>query len=190
MKNLVKLAFLAICMLAMTACSVDTHYDSVSTYVDINITEKAMTGDEITIYQRFQFDRDLVPLQTMELESAWISAPDLTGEILNEGVDPYSFTLNTLRLFKIQITTEDNEDPTPWLSGYDWYNLKGEHAQLDSSGYVSDVREYIDDYQQLELQIVVTMDPYHVSRYWRDVCNFSEDCTIRIPLSMHFRMED
>ena len=75
MKNLIKVTFLTICMAAVSACAVDTHYDSVSTYIDINVPAAAQTKEPTTVYQRFQFDRDLVPLQSMVLESAWISAP-------------------------------------------------------------------------------------------------------------------
>ena len=188
MKKLIKLSFLVLCMSAFTACSVDTHYDSVSTYIEINVTENSLTGETIPIYQRFQFDRDLVPLESMSLESAWISAPDLVDAPYNDSSEP--FELNVLRDFSIQLVNPgEEESTTKWLSIFHPTELKGNDFQLHQFG-VSDLRTYLNEYQQLELQIKVDVEPYHLARYWRDVCHFSENCTMKIPLSMHFKMED
>ena len=188
MKNLIKFSFLALCMTAMTACSVDTHYDSVSTHVEIHFSEAALTGETIPIYQRFQFDRDLVPLQSMNLESAWISAPDFLGAPYGDSSE--AFNLDVLRDFSIMIVNpKEEESTTKWLTIFHPTELQGQDLQLHQFG-VSDLRTYLNESQQLELQINVNVEPYHLARYWRDVCHYSDPCTMRIPLSMHFKMED
>jgi len=176
-------------MTAMSACSVDTHYDSVSTYIDINVPAAAQTNEPTTIYQRFQFDRDLAPLQSMNLESAWISAPEVVLDTTNGDVAYNTdFRLDIVDKLSISIVESENETLIPWI--HNDSSLKGEDVQLSDDKRIEDLRFYINIYQQLELQIQITLNPSLLNKYWRDVCDLSSDCTLRLPLSMYFKMEE
>ena len=184
MKNLIKATIFAICSLGATACSVDTHYDSVSTHIDIDVAKLTNDGSEITVYQRFQFDRDLVPLEEMTLEEAWISAPDVISDPMIR-----VFTLDMVRSLDIKVVPDGTEKQIPWLR-FDASNAsEWMYKQLETVDEF-DLRQYINSYQQLEIQINISLEPYQVTRYWKEICNFSDKCTISLPLSMYFKMAD
>ncbi|MBQ1925567.1 MAG: hypothetical protein II180_05545 [Proteobacteria bacterium] len=180
MKKLLFLLF-AFCGFAMlSACASDTHYDSVSTTLQLNLADLKLDGSEVTVRQRFMFDRDLSVLSSMTLAEAWLSAPDMLHD--------RSFQLDILNSANVYLV-EDEEMPSIYWLVIPNSKLNGQDAKF-SEFNVGDLRQYVDAYNQIELEITVSMEPYHAMRYWRDVCNMSEDCTIELPLSMQFKMED
>ena len=179
---------------ALSACSSDTHYDSISTEITFNIPDLKNDGEPFTIHQRFQFDRDLVPLSSMTLEEAWLSSPvsDKWDDESLALVDN-AYALNVIKSISIYIVKSEDEPPIYWLL-VSPSRLVGKHAlfsafNVGSSPY-GDLRDYMDSSQQLEIEIELALEPYEVSRYWRDVCGMSETCIMKLPLSMQFKMEE
>ncbi len=179
---------------ALSACSSDTHYDSISTEITFNIPELKNNGEPFKVHQRFQFDRDLEPLSSMTLEEAWISSPvsDLWDEESLALIDN-NYTLDLIRSIHIYIVESEDDPPIYWLlvpAG----KLTGKHALFSpfnvGGDKYGDLRDYMDNFKQLEIEIELSLEPYEVSRYWRDVCNMSETCIMKLPLSMQFKMED
>ncbi len=183
---------LSVC--ALSACSSDVHYDSISTEITFNIPELKNDGEPFKIHQRFQFDRDLIPLSSMTLEEAWISSPvsDKWDDESLALVDN-AFGLNVIKSINVYIVKSENEPAIYWLL-VPPRQLTGKNAlfsafNVGSSTY-GDLRDYLDNYQQLEIEIELALEPYEASRYWRDVCDMSETCIMKLPLSMQFKMEE
>ena len=178
-----KLLFLlfTLCGFAMlSACASETHYDSVSTTIQLNLADLKLDGSEVTVRQRFMFDRDLVVLSSMTLAEAWLSAPEVSSD------DSYQLDiLNSANVYLV----EDEELPSIYWLVIPNSKLTGHDAKF-SEFNIGDLRQYVDAYNQVELEITVSIEPYHAMRYWRDVCNMSDDCMIELPLSMQFKMED
>ncbi|MBQ9243751.1 MAG: hypothetical protein IJ165_11125 [Proteobacteria bacterium] len=180
MKKLVSLLFTFCIFTLMSACATETHYDSVSTTLQLDVAQLPLDGSEITVRQRFMFDRDLAMLSSMTLTEAWISAPDMP---VND-----EFSLDMLRSANIYLVESENAPSIYWLVVPN-SKLNGRDAKF-SEFNVGDLRQYIDNYNQIELEITLSLEPYQVMRYWRDVCGMSKDCTLELPLSMQFKMED
>ena len=194
MKKLIcSLSLTALCMLGMTACTTETHYDSVSTNISINVPNMPYDGSMMTIRERFQFDRDLSSISSMTLHEAWLSSPpDVQGSDedarTDDAVLPVSLSLDIVKTISISLVESENSPSVVWLV-VPSSQLKGKDA-IFSDFNVGDLRQYMDSYQQLELEVEIALEPYHVMRYWRDVCGMSANCTINLPLSMQFKMED
>ena len=174
-----------------SGCSTDTHYDSVSTSLHLKVTDIPKDGSTMKIRQRFHFDRDLAPLTSMNLAEAWISAPSSDDEWLDtENVwSGGEFTLDIVQSVSVSLVDgEDASQSTMWLY-VPSYELHDEHA-IFTEYIMDDLRTYLNNSQQLELEVEIAMEPYYVMHYWRDVCGMSEDCTITLPFSMQFKMVD
>ena len=204
----VKKLFLALFLFAITApclmsCATDTHYDSVSTEIELkwNVYQKAMQeGAKITLPQRFEFGRDLGTVSTMTLHEAWLVAPSVSVKQREEQANRLSedvFTLDFVK--KITISLVDaNKKTTEWLTIPE-SRLHGNEAVFEEIN-VGDLHNYItfvknslgEDIPTLEIAIDIAVEPYHAVRYWSDVCNMvdtSEDpCSVHLPLSMQFKM--
>lgn len=193
-KGIIFSLMMLLCVFALSACSSDIHYDSISTEITFNIPDLKNDGESFKIHQRFQFDRDLIPLRSMTLEEAWISSPvsDKWDEESLARVDN-AYSLNVIKSINIYIVKSENEPPIYWLL-VSPSQLVGKHALFSAftvgSSTYGDLRDYMDNYQQLEIEIELALEPYEASRYWRDVCGMSETCIMKLPLSMQFKMED
>ena len=177
----------------MSSCSTDIHYDSVSAEITLAVPDIPKDGSSVIVHQRFQFDRDLAPISSMTLVEAWLSGPvsdPAWKENHAERIDSLedSFALDIVQSINISLIESDNTSPVFWML-IPSSQLKNTDA-LFSDFNVGDLRQYMDRYQQLELQIDIQLDPYHTMRYWRDVCNMETDCKLHLPLSMQFKMED
>ncbi len=188
-KKLLSLLILTFIIPLMCACSTDTHYDSVSTEITLDVPDLPYDGSSITVHQRFQFDRDLAPLTSMSLVEAWLTSPAIDTDWSDEeNRQDDSFSLDIVQSINISLVESEDSQPIFWML-IPSAQLHGTEALFNDFN-VGDLRQYIDDYQQLELEIEIRLEPYHIMRYWRDVCKMSKDCTIQLPLSMQFKMED
>ena len=187
---------MAACLFALASCNTDLHYDSISTEITFNIPDLKNDGNPFVIHQRFQFDRDLEPLRSMKLEDAWLSSPvgDKWDEASLNKIDN-AFSLDVVRSINIYVVKSENEPSIYWML-IPSSQLKGRHAvftafNVGGSKY-GDLRDYMDmsGSRQLEIEIELALEPYEVSRYWRDVCEMSETCIMKLPLSMQFKMEE
>lgn len=173
-----------------SACSTDTHYDSVSTEITLNVPKMPYDGSSMTVRQRFQFDRDLMPLESMTLAEAWLSAPTISYSWDDEMKSRLnsSYSLDMVQSISISLIESEDAQPVFWML-IPATQLHGTDA-LFTEFNVGDLRQYMDNHQQLELEIELKLEPYHVMKYWRDVCIMDKNCTIQLPLSMQFKMED
>ena len=172
---------------ALASCSTDTHYDSLSTSVEIDIAKIVNDGNPISIYQRYQFDRDLADLSAITVNEAWISSP----EIVNDDVAMKSPDLAILRNITLSLIEPQTSDSTLWMSLTQLRRTNEVARLIDFTiDDESDIREYFDSYQQLEIEYHITLEPSIVTMYWRNNCDFSEPCTLRIPISIMFKMAE
>ncbi|MBR4986616.1 MAG: hypothetical protein IKY83_12865 [Proteobacteria bacterium] len=182
MKKLLFLLFALFGFTLLSACASETHYDSVSTTVQLNVSELPLDGSEVTIRQRFQFDRPLNALSSMTLAEAWISAPEMAN------IDGIPYSLDMLKSVNIFLVEEEDAPSIYWLV-VPSSKLSGQDVMF-SEFNIGDLRQYVDSYQQIELEITLSMEPYQVMKYWRDVCDMNNKCILEFPLSMQFKMED
>lgn len=175
----------------VSGCATDTHYDSISTSLRLALVDIPKDGSTMKIRQRFHFDRDLVPLSSMHLEEAWISAPSSDDEWL-EFENTWSggaYTLDIVQSVSISLVSVEDDSKTELWLYVPTYELHEEHAVFTEQ-IRDDLRLYMNENKQLELEVEIAMEPYYVMSYWRDVCQMTEDCLITLPLSMQFKMVD
>lgn len=179
------------------ACSSDLHYDSSSLSLEFKLPENPYDDVRINLQQRVQFDRDLIPLTKLELQEAWLSADGLKhvdviikDENGNENITtlPFDFDLNLVKSIRINIIDKANDKAIFWLTLPK--KLQDTHDALLTAYPVGELRQYTDKFQRLELEFVLTLDPYQVMRYRRDVCANKDVCKAKLHFSMNFRMED
>ncbi len=169
------------------ACSSETHYDSVSTYVAIDVAKALNSDQKLTLYHRFRFDRDVVPLQSMEIVEAWISSPEIydADNPLAKGV----FSINLVREMNISIVDQNNSNTSIY-----WLTVEPSPDSPDQARFtemnVGDLRQYMSSEMKLEIKADVTLDTYRATQYWRDICQLGDACLSRLPLSMQFKMEE
>lgn len=172
------------------ACSTDTHYDSVSTEISLFMEDIPKDGSPMTVHQRFQFDRDLLSINMMSLEEAWLVSPSVSDVQSEEAqrLADNGFTLDFVKSITISLIAPENEMPISWLTipSVRLHDTEAVFYEFDAG----DLRNYVDDLQQLEISIDIAVEPYHAMRYWRDVCNKSDSCVVNLPLSMQFKMEE
>jgi len=172
--------FSAILGLFATACETSTHYDSISTTLDVDVAAAMQNaGEPAKVHQRYQFDRDLANVSSMSLESAWLASP---FEKETEG----QMGLRIVSDVQIFIVEAD-ETRRSWIKSAKRKNVEEEEL-VDAQ--LGNLQPYLDAYQQLEIETEITIDPFFGARYWRDVCGLADTCLLSIPLSMQFRMDD
>ncbi|MCL2326461.1 MAG: hypothetical protein FWC40_08225 [Proteobacteria bacterium] len=182
--------FVALSVFFAAGCSTDTHYDSLSDSIAVALPKAPFDTQEVTILKRIQFDRDLVPLSNVSLVEAWLSAP---GLVLPDAVgkpdatEPVAFDLSLVKSISISIVETPKVPTILWLKILRAQPVENE---LMSEFNVGDLRQYTDEYQRIELEIKLTLDPYHVMRFWRDVCGNVETCEAHLKFSMNFRMDE
>jgi hypothetical protein len=186
-KNLLRLSLLASCAICFNACAFDTHYDSVSTHVDVNVVDAIKGNNEVKIFHRFQFDRDLTTVSNMSLYEAWLEIPEINQKDAYDA-EGVPFEMSMFRAFDVSVVISDDAPSEPWLAlSPDMTYKKNAMFKANDKG---DLRDYMDDDQQFELEFDIKLEPYHLTRYWRDVCHLSDECVMSIPLSMQFKMKD
>ena len=77
-RKIIPLSFLCAASMFHLACSSETHYDSISTVVTVDVTKAVEADQKVKVHHRFQFDRDLGPLQSMDLVEAWLEKGNCT----------------------------------------------------------------------------------------------------------------
>jgi hypothetical protein len=84
-------------------------------------------------------------------------------------------------------TTESNL----WMS-VTQIRLAGNAARLIDFiiGDSRDIRQFFDEFQQLEIEYHLTLEPAIVTMYWRNNCQFKDSCILRIPVAIQFKMEE
>lgn len=168
------------------ACSSETHYDSVSTTFKVDLAKAIESSNKVTLHHRFTFDRDLAPLQSVELVEAWIEesmAPDQENSVGGGTCD-----LGIIRDIDISIVDQINGSKVYWL--YVEPDSSTLEKALFSELNVGDLRQYMSSTMTFEIEVTVTLHDYHAVRYWRDECNMDETCNVQLPFSMYFKMED
>lgn len=186
------IALLLSSVFAMTAaCSTDVHYDSLSTSVEIDLSQIVNDGYPITLYQRYQFDRDLYKLSGISVDEAWISNPEILPPedvSVNNAASP---DLSILRNLTMSLVHPETRESTLWMS-ITQVRRTGNAARLIDFviGENRDIRQYFDQFQQLEIEYHMTFEPSIVTMYWRNNCQFKENCILRIPVSIQFKMEE
>ena len=187
MRKFIPVSILCLAAMFHCACSSETHYDSVSTYATLDVAKALNSDQELSLYHRFHFDRDVVPLQSMELVEAWISSPEIydADNPLAKG----EFSINLVREMNISIIDQNNSNTAVY-----WLTVEPSSDSPDQARFtemnVGDLRAYMSSAMKLEIKIDVTLDTYQATRYWRDVCQLGDACVSRLPLSMQFKMED
>lgn len=177
---------------AVSSCSTDTHYDSISTTLSIDINDATVSGNTVKMQHRFQFDRDLVPLNSMTLLQAYISSPLIGSpwdpEDETSKKDNGTYSLSMIEAVSVSLIENDDTQKTFWL----YYN--DDHKEQTDAPFsemsVGDLRAFMTTEMYLNVEFSVSLDPYQAMRYWRDVCELSDDCILNIPISMQFKMED
>lgn len=189
-KFLQVLAWICAGQFMLSSCSTDIHYDAVTSNLVINVDEASTQSGTVTVRQRFVFDRDLVPLSSMTLTEAWISAPELdTSKLACDAAgDCAGFDLSLIDSIGISLVESGSTDTTFWLFASP--DSRTREAALFSEMNVGDLRSYMGDTVYMELEIKIDPNEYHFLRYWRDYCGMSDDCQLAFPLSMQFKMED
>ncbi len=192
-KLFLSLFILALGIPVLYGCSADTHYDSVSSDISINIAPEDNDGEPVVVRQRFQFDRDLTTVSSMTLYEAWLSSPTAGPRADREEVERIddSYTLDIVKSISVSIVENDEDTeqkPVFWMM-IPSSDLHHHHA-LFSEFNIGDLRAFMDKYQQLEVEINIALEPYYAMKYWRDICSMSDTCTVTLPFSMQFKMED
>ncbi len=173
------------------ACSTDVHYDSLSTSVEIDLSQITNDGYPMTLYQRYQFDRDLFKLSGISVDEAWISDPEIIPPPGLTVADASSPDLTILRNLTMSLVHPETRESTLWMS-ITQVRRTGNAARLIDFiiGEDRDIRQYFDPFQQLEIEYHMTLEPSIVTMYWRNNCQFQESCILRIPVSIQFKMEE
>lgn len=187
----VKRKFYALSVCAMgillASCASDIHYDSMSTTASVSFDEFLTSGGNVTILQRFQFDRDLAELSSMHLTEAWISAPILPDG-LNDSSETGDYDLSMVNSVGISIMDPAANKSVFWLMGKP-ASYERENALFKEMN-IGDVRNYMDEDMVFEIKISLSIDGYLMTKYWRDICQMASQCTLEFPVSMQFKMED
>ncbi len=188
-KLLIALLFGAIA--TTTACSTDVHYDSLSTAVEIDISKIENDGYPITLHQRYQFDRDLYKLSGITVDEAWISDPEILPPEDVSVPDAESPDLSILRNMTLSLVDPQTTESNLWMS-VTQIRLAGNAARLIDFiiGDSRDIRQFFDEFQQLEIEYHLTLEPAIVTMYWRNNCQFKDSCILRIPVAIQFKMEE
>lgn len=168
------------------ACSSETHYDSVSTTFEVDLTKAIESSNKVTLHHRFTFDRDLSPLQSVELVEAWIE--ESTEPVQEDSAGGRACDLGIIRDIDISIVDQINGSRVYWL--YVAPDSSTFEKALFSELNVGDLRQYMSLTMTFEIEVAVTLDDYRTMRYWRDECKMEERCDVRLPFSMYFKMED
>ena len=190
MKKLLISLFLST-VAATTACSSDVHYDSLSTSVEIDISKLVNDGQPVTLYQRYQFDRDLVNLSAISVDEAWISNPEILPPEDVTIVNADSPDLSIIRNMILSLVDPQSKESNLWMSATQIRRTEDATRLVDFAiGNNQDLRRYFDQYQQLEIEYQLTLEPAIVTMYWRNNCQFRDECILRIPIAIQFKMEE
>lgn len=186
-RKIIPLSFLCAASMFHLACSSETHYDSISTVVTVDVTKAVEADQKVKAHHRFQFDRDLGPLQSMDLVEAWLDTPTV---MLQEGsvTDGDPFNLGIIRDMGISIVDQNNGTKVFWLY------VTPTPSTLDKARFselnVGDLRGFMTSAMKFEIEVNITLDTYQAMRYWRDICQMEEKCNVQLPFSMQFKMDD
>lgn len=188
MKKFIPFVLLGALSAAHFGCSSETHYDSISTEIAVDVYKAIETDKTLKLFHRFQFDRDLVPLHSMKLVEAWVDLPVYPDEIQQKD-DAGALNFEMIRDISISLV-----DPNGGASSVFWLYAAPSAASTEPSLFsemnVGDLRQYMNDEMKLDVEIRMTLDPYQAMRYWRDACKLEDSCRLIVPFSMQFKMED
>lgn len=171
------------------SCSSEVHYDSVSTTLEVDLTHPE-DYENVSIKQRYTFERNVSTISAMELDEAWLSSPmRIQKESPSEDSgDEASFDLEILKEIHITVYDPVSAEHILWLT-VPYRALVGENVMFQEFD-LGNLTQYLDAARQLEIRIEMSLNTYHAMRYWRDACDFEASCTLKLPLSIQFRMED
>ena len=125
----------------------------------------------------------------MTLIEAWVSSPtcetcwDKKSTKLMEELYHMDIVQNIIVSI---IDPKEPMDPIIWLvlpNG----SADDNYAQFNAKD-MGDLRDYLDEAQNLEIQTEIQFNKQSVLKYWRDECKLSDDCFITLPFSMQFKM--
>ncbi len=164
-------------------CASDTHYDSMTSMLVVDVPVSPYSEPTVKIYQRITFDRDLSQISSMHLQDAWLSSDSLFGEDAMAVIQSASIYLYQDE----QLKTE----PLFWLTTLDQLRRKNEAKMLEMEA--GDLKDYVvDGTNAIIIGIELELDAYQAMNYRLNdyECVNTDVCQYELMLSMTFEMSD